>query len=176
MFMFPLNIQNDIIYFRDIKPKQLPQILDWYNNIDDFRFATGLDTPISMEILLRKYSEAAISSDEFFTGIYIRQELRMVGILKGRLHNRNKGTIWINSIAIDPDYQCRGYGSISIGLLLKYLKTHINAKSVFLSVIEENTRGIAFWLNQGFRKVKKIEDYIKLQERGQNVIIMRKDL
>ena len=46
--MLSLNIQGDSVYFRDIKLEHLPQILNWYNKIDDFKFATGIDQPMTI--------------------------------------------------------------------------------------------------------------------------------
>ena len=173
--MLSINTHNNTVFFRDIKTEHLPRILDWYNKIDDFKFATGIDAPISMGILMGKLAEVRISSEEFFVGIHLRQS-EMIGVLKGRVQNRIRSTAWINSIVIDPLYQKKGYGSSAIELLLWYLSTQKGTQTVLLSVIEENTAGVEFWSKNGFQKIRRIENHIILQDKGQNVIIMQKTL
>jgi RimJ/RimL family protein N-acetyltransferase len=174
--MFNLNIHNDYLFFRDIKVDQLSQILDWYNKVEDFKFATGIDTPITLDILMRKYAEVAICKDEFFVGIYIIEQPRMIGILKGRLKYKSKDTVWISSIVIEPASQNKGFGSMAIHLLLEHLKMKHHVKSVYLAVIEENIPGRSFWFKNNFLALRKIENHLKLQERHQNVIIMHKEI
>ncbi|GAE86889.1 hypothetical protein [Acetivibrio straminisolvens] len=44
--MYPLNIDGEELYLRDLKINDLPHLLKWYNNINDFAFATGVYQPI----------------------------------------------------------------------------------------------------------------------------------
>lgn len=172
--MFPLNINNDTVFFEDIKLEHLPLILKWYNKVDDFRFATGIDYPITLDTLKKKYAEVAICSNEFFVGIYTTKEKKMIGILKGRLEYENKNSVWISSIVIDPRHQKRGYGSSSINLLINYLKLINKVKSVYLAVIEENLQGRSFWEKHDFKELRRIENHLKLKDKPQNVIILQK--
>lgn len=174
--MLSLNIRNDIVYFRDIKPEHLPRILGWYNRIDDFKYATGIDTSISLEKLSRMYVETAVCSNDFFVGIHACKENVMIGILKGSLRHKNKDAVWISSIVIDTRVQKRGYGSAALDLLLSYLKENNKVKNVFLSVVEKNLQGRAFWSKHKFREVRRIESNLRLQDKEQNVIIMHKYL
>lgn len=174
--MLSLNIQNEIVYFKDIKLEHLPKILDWYNKVDDYKFATGIDKTITMDLLTKKYAEVAICSEEFFTGIFLKREEKMIGILKGRLDHGNKNVVWISSIVIDICYQNKGYGKAVIALLLSYFKKNNKIEDAFLSVIEENIQGREFWKSQNFKEVRKIENHIKLQDKNQNIIIMSKNL
>ena len=91
--MFSLNIQAETVYFKDIKLEHLPQILDWYNKIDDFKFATGIDQPMTIEMMTQKYAEVSICTNEFFVGIYCTNVDKMIGILKGRLEYENKNIV-----------------------------------------------------------------------------------
>lgn len=174
--MFSLEIENKILSFKDIKQVHLPLILNWYNMVDDFKFATGLDTPVTLEYITRKYAEAAICSNEFFSGIYLKSKCKMIGILKGRIHYENSDTIWISSIVIDKGFQNMGLGSESINLLLDYLKKNNDIKSSYLAVIEENVQGRRFWEKHGFQEIRKIDNHFKLQNKPQNVIIMGRQL
>lgn len=172
--MVNLNIQNDAVCFRDIKFKDLPKILGWYNKVDDFKFATGIDFPIELEVLKQKYSEVVISKNEFFVGIYDSGE--MIGILKGSIKHEKENIMWIRSIVIESSLQNRGYGSQSINLLLRHMKERNNITEVYLAVIEDNIQGKAFWRKHNFAELRKIQNHLKLQDKPQNVVIMYKKL
>lgn len=174
--MLSLNIQAQNINFKDIKFEHLPQILNWYNKIDDFKFATGIDHPMTLEMLIWKYSEMSNCTNEFFVGIYCPYEQKMIGILKGRLEFENNYSVWISSIVIDSLYQNKGYGSVAINVLLDHLKRFNNIRDAYLAVVEVNNHGICFWNKNNFCKVKKIQNHIKLQNKQQNIIIMHKIL
>ena len=124
--MFTLNIQNNIVYFRDIKLRDLSKVLVWYNKVDEFKFATGIDFPITIEILKQKYAEVTISVNEFFVGIYTCKDEEMIGILKGNLKHESDNKMWISSIVVDPLYQNKGLGTHAINLLISYLKERKN--------------------------------------------------
>lgn len=174
--MFSLNLKNGVLHFKDIKKENLPQILRWYNKVDEFRFATGVDEPISLEKLTQKYAEVSICSTEFFVGIYLNKENRMIGILKGSLKYIEKDAIWINSLVIDTGYQHYGYGSSAIDMLLSYLKENYEIRNVYLGVVEENIQGRSFWRKNSFLPLRVIESHIKMQNKWQNVIIMYRKL
>ena len=174
--MFTLNVQNDVVFLRDIKSDNLPYILKWYNKVDDFKFATGIDVPISLETLTRKYAEVAICSNEFFVGVYTRKDNKMVGILKGMLKYKNRDAMWISSIAVDINHQKMGYGRAAVELLLKHLSVGNGIRSAYLAVVEENTQGRAFWNKLNFRELRRIENHLKLQDKQRNVIIMYRQL
>ncbi len=172
--MYTLNIQNDVVYFKDIRVDHLPKILNWYNEVDDFKYATGIDSPFTLQMLNQKYAEVAISKNEFFVGIYAKENTKMIGLLKGRLKFRNKDAVWISSLVVDPMFQNHSFGTESINLLLEYLKINNKIKYAYLSVVEENTRGKNFWIKLDFKELKRIENYFRLHEKQQDVIIMYK--
>lgn len=173
--MLSLNLKNDHVFFHDIRLEHLPFVLKWYNKVDDFKYATGIDSPITLEILTRKYAEVAICSSEFFTGIYNTGQHRMIGILKGRLQADDKASVWISSIAIDPEFQGMGYGSASINLLLGHMRDR-NMRNAYLAVVEENRQGILFWNKNGFRPMRIMDNHLLLQDKPRNVVIMHKKL
>lgn len=174
--MLRLNIEDEFIHFVDIKQEQLPEILKWYNNVKEFKYATGIDKPIDMKDLIRKYEEVAICSSEFFVGIYRNDTKKMIGILKGRLKNSDHPVVWISSIAIDPGLQGQGYGGMALELLLKYFRQVNHIRTVYISVVEGNNIGMRFWIKKGFQMIRKIEKYMTLDEHKQNVFIMAKHI
>ncbi|MDP4091838.1 MAG: GNAT family N-acetyltransferase [Bacillota bacterium] len=174
--MFPLNIQNEVLRFRDIKRDDLPLILKWYNKIEEYKYATGIDSEISLQEMTRKYAEVAINSHEFFVGIYTAANDCMVGILKGSVGYKSSDAIWISSIVIDTNFQNIGYGSRAVNLLINHLNINHKYKSIYISVVEENVQGRAFWNKLDFKEMRVMENHLKLNDKPQNVIIMYKQL
>jgi RimJ/RimL family protein N-acetyltransferase len=174
--MFSLNIANERIWFKDIKPDDLPLILKWYNKVDYFMYATGVSQPITLEVITQKYAEVAICSSEFFVGIFEREGGNMVGILKGSLQYKHRDAVWISSIVIDTLYQKKGYGTAAIELLFDHLKSTGKVKNAYLAVIEDNIQGKNFWLKQNFRVLRRMESRFVLMDKKRSAVIMHRGL
>ncbi|HHV29075.1 GNAT family N-acetyltransferase [Acetivibrio mesophilus] len=174
--MYPLNIDGREIYLRDLKIDDLPHLLKWYNNINDFSFATGIYEPITLREMLSRYLISRASSKEFFAGIYIRASGEMIGVLKGQLKSDGNSSAWINSILIDPGFQRKGYGRKTVNLLIEHMKKCSKADSVYLSVAEENIKGMLFWKQQSFRTVKKIKRDYSSKNKCENIVIMCREI
>lgn len=174
--MLSLNIENERIFFNDITPEQLPAILTWYNQVEEFMFATGIDRPISLESLRNKYSEIVTSRNDFFVGIYDKKRGCMLGILKGRLKQRDRSALWISSMAIACEERRKGYGKAAIGLLTEQAGKNNGVKSIWLSVVEDNIIGRIFWKSLGFDEIKKVESPVRLHGSLFGVFIMRRNI
>ncbi len=171
--MFSISVRDNTIFLSDIRKDNLEYILPWYNKIEDFIYATGLDVPIAIEDLLKKYEKILKCNDEFFVGIYINQD-EMIGILQGKLHYQSRKAVWITTIVIARAFQRKGYGRNAIELLLSHLKHSEQIKSAYLAVIEENIKGRLFWTRLKFQSLKRIEKHIKLLDKHRSVFIMYK--
>lgn len=170
--MYSLNINSRVLYFRDLKISDLPHLLKWYNNVADFKFATGIDEPISFKEMTNKFFKSHASSMEFFVGIYKSSSMEMIGMLKGQLQHKSEDAGWISSIIIDPAFQGKGYGREAVNLLIKHLRENSTITSLYLSVAEQNIKGKIFWEKQSFREVKRINTGLGSKYKPQNIIIM----
>ena len=171
--MFSINIQGKEISLNDIRSEHLPLILGWYNKTDEFKYATGIYAPMKLEELRKRFKNINISNTEFFAGIYINNGT-IIGIIKGSIQYQNKNAVWISSIVIDNLYQNKGYGSIAVDLLIKHIKSKIQATIAYLVVVEDNEKGKQFWIRQKFRILKSMEKHLGIQKSRHSVIIMYK--
>lgn len=171
--MFSINIQNNIVSLKDIEEIQLESILNWYNMSEDFRFATGMESPVSLEILANKYKQTADSEYEFFLGIHSLYEGKLVGILTGKLTGN---ILWINIMAVGLEFQGKGYGSISLDLLLKQIIKGNDVREAYLAVVDKNVKGRGFWLRNGFSDIRQVDGKVIINGEKYNVIIMKKRL
>jgi ribosomal protein S18 acetylase RimI-like enzyme len=174
--MYSIETGNETLYFKDIKPDSLCDVLDWCNRTNDMKYAAGMDMPITMKCLSNKYKEVYVCGSEFFCGIYQKESGRLIGLIKGSLHNSNKDTVWIKSIVIEPSLRNRGYGKMTVSLLMEHLNKRAGTVNAFLSVLEENMAGRAFWRSLGFKYVRRINGFMKMNEELKNVFIMYADI
>ena len=171
--MFSVNTQNNIVALRDIRHEQLGSILNWYNMTEEFRFATGMEGPVCLEDLVYKYLQTAGSDWEFFLGIHSLFEDKLVGIVTGRIAG---SLLWINMMAVGREFQGKGYGSISVDLLLKHMTATISVRSAYLAVADKNVKGRSFWLRNGFNDTRQVCDKETMDGKKYNVILMQKRL
>ena len=171
--MFSINVQNNIVALKDIRQEQLGSILNWYNMTEDFRFATGMEGPVCLETLEYKFLQTASSDIEFFLGIHSLFEDKLVGIITGKIAG---SIVWINIMAVGREFQGKGYGSISVELLLKHMTTAKSVRDAYLAVADKNVKGRGFWLRNGFNDAKQVCDKVTLNRKKYNVIIMQKRL
>ena len=47
--MYSLNIKGTILYLRDLGVNDLEHVLKWFNDIDDFKYATGIFEPVTIK-------------------------------------------------------------------------------------------------------------------------------
>ena len=171
--MFSVNIQNNIVALKDIEHSHLESILNWYNMSEDFKFATGMEGPVCLEILENTYQQTTDCEYGFFLGIHSFYEGKLVGFVKGKLAGN---TLWINMMAVGLEFQGKGYGSISLDLLLKQMISGHNIRNAYLAVVEKNVKGRGFWQRNGFSDIRQVDDKVILNGKKYNVIIMKKRL
>lgn len=174
--MLILDIDDAVLEFNNVSGNDLPGLLNLYNNVDDYKFATGLDKPLTLKELYHKYAETLVCKDEFFIGIELKKDSDLIGIIKGGVNNKVKNALWINSVIIDKKHQNKGYGKRAISKLIDYFKYNYRIDKTFISVVEENKNAKEFWSKLGFVELRKMDNHIMLDNIKQDVVIMGKEL
>lgn len=180
--MLTLNIQSENLVYRDIAKENLEDVLKLYNQNERNIYATGIDRQMSLKDINEKYLEVLVNSHEFFTGIFLRQgnsdkeELKLVGVVKGRIDYENSEEAWISSIIIDNCYLRKGIGTKTVNTLTSILNQTYDVKRVFIGIIDGNEVGRAFWQSLGFNYYRTIDQYIKLNNHAEDFIIMKKEI
>lgn len=178
--MLTINLKNNELSFRDITKENLEEVLKLYNQNEINIYATGIDRPMSISDIKQKYLEVLVNSHEFFVGIFFKLEgcetERMIGVIKGRIEYDNNEEAWISSILIDNSCQRNGMGTKTVESIMSMLKNTYDIKSILIGILSSNTIGLQFWEKLGFSYVRTIDQYIKLNKRTEDFIIMKKDL
>ena len=178
--MLTINLNSDNLLFRDITKDHLNEVLKLYNQNEINMYATGIDRPMSFQDINQKYLEVLVNSHEFFAGIFIGGEMtpmnKMVGVIKGRIDYDNSEEAWISSILIDSSFQKSGLGTKSVSAILKLLRDNYDIKTAMIGILSGNTIGKEFWQKIGFHYIRTIQQYIRLNNKNEDFIIMKKDL
>jgi RimJ/RimL family protein N-acetyltransferase len=178
--MLTINLSVDDLIIRDITKNNLPEVLRLFNQNEINIYATGIDRPMSYEDISQKYLEVLVNSHEFFAGIFICSQNcvkeQMVGVIKGRIDYDNNEEAWISSILIDNSYQKRGIGTKSVSSIISMFKDTYDIKTVMIGILSSNIIAKKFWRKIGFSYIRTIDQYIKLNNKNEDFIIMKKDL
>lgn len=154
--MYSLDIAGKNVVLKNIEKESIPCITELINSIPDSVYATGIELPVTFDILNQKYVEAVLGKDEIFLGIYLAREKRLVGLLKAGIREEDGNVLWINSIVVFPPYRRNGIGSAAVELLIDTVSKKRNIHKVCLTVLVENTAGRAFWSRNGFNETRRI--------------------
>ena len=173
--MINLEYKDEKIAFVNIRKNDLPMVLKWYNNVDEYMFATGIDKPLTLNELKKRYLETAISHYDFFAWL-VNDNNDKIGVIKGSIKQKEKDSIWINSLLVDLKYRKNGYGRCAVDALVKYIKQHLVMNKVYVSVVEDNLNGIIFWNKIGFLKLRQMDKHIILAGIPRDIIIMYKEI
>jgi RimJ/RimL family protein N-acetyltransferase len=178
--MLEINIEMDNLSFKDVTKESLEEVLKLYNQNEINIYATGIDRPMSIQDINQKYLEVLVNSHEFFASIFFREsqnsKKRMIGVIKGRIDYDNNEEAWISSILIDSSFQKGGIGTKVVSTIMRMLKDTYDIKAVMIGTLSGNGIGIGFWSKMGFNYIRTIEQYIKLNNKTEDFIIMKKDL
>lgn len=72
-------------------------------------------------------------------------------------YNTNDGSIWLDRLMIDQNFQGQGYGKAALDYLLKYLKQNFSITKIYLSVHETNKQAIQLYQSFGFVNTLNID-------------------
>ena len=178
--MLTINLKIDNLSFKDITKENLNEVLSLYNQNEINIYATGIDRPMYYQDINQKYLEVLVNSHEFFAGIFVNNPdstiNKMIGVLKGRIDYDNSEEAWISSILIDSSFQNSGFGTRAVSSIIKMLKDTYDIKVVLIGILSGNRIGREFWHKMGFSYIRTIEQYIKINNKNEDFIIMKKDL
>lgn len=164
---------NDEISIKCIEMRQLAGLRKWYNDTDEYRYATGFDDPVTIVDLGRSYFNVLKSPDEALLGIYKQGGCTLIGVLKCRF---TKDAVWISLFLIDKSCQDRGYGSGAVSLFLNYSRQNRGIREAYLSVAAQNPKGKRFWEKNGFIEIIEGMGNTAAISVGNKAIIMKKVL
>lgn len=174
--MLSINLDVEDFLFKDISKEELDLVLNLYNESYDSMFATGKDKDLSFDDIKEKYLEVLINSHEYFSGIHLKNKKEMIGVIKGRIDYDDDEKFWISSFLIGKKYRNEGFGKKCIDAIITYMRETYDVKTAIVGVISTNTSGVSFWKNIGFNYSRTINQFINLNNKLVDFIIMKKNI
>ncbi|HHV59870.1 MAG TPA: N-acetyltransferase [Clostridiaceae bacterium] len=169
-----ISLENEAIRIFSLKESHLSILLRLYNKFEEFKFATGFVEKVDFKDICRIYAEAVNDKHSFFAGICPKDGSRIIGLIKGAVRGAVKKVLWINTLLVDTDFQNKGYGTMSLNLILEYFYNAFGIQDIFVSVIKSNAKGLNFWVNKGFKEIKGLRIIKNFDNLCHNVLIMHK--
>lgn len=173
--MLSLSIEDEDIHIKDIDKSQISKMIKWFDgsNIGKYKYAMGIDEPVTVDDLYEKYLEVLINAHEFFLGINMNDEL--IGFIKGRADYKNDGEVWIMSLLVDASYQNRGIGTRVLNAVMKEFKEKFGIREFYSCVINDNVGGKKFWQKNKFCECRATKDYFTMDNKNYDLIIMERN-
>jgi GNAT superfamily N-acetyltransferase len=141
--------------------KQLQYFLE--RSADYFVLVTGLPiNPINTQSILEDVPEGKSIEDKVLVGIYSSQD-NLIGVLDAIRDHPARGDWWLGLLLIDPLIRGKGLGNVIYAAFEKWV-AGLDAKDVYLGVVETNHRAFLFWQRIGF----------EIGNLDQEVIVMRR--
>ena len=170
--MLSLFIKDRDLVIKDVEKTQLTKITEWFagDDINLYKYAMGIDKPITYDDLYEKYLEALINAHEYFLGISLDGNL--IGFLKGRVDYKNADEIWIMAMLIDTPYRNIGIGERVLKLIMKEFKDKYGINNFYACLVKENIRGKVFWQKNGFYEYRLSKGYFTINNKSYDLVIM----
>lgn len=163
-------IIKDDIKIQEFKQDDFDNVLDIYKQSEDF-LELGPEPYASKEMVLNDIDYSQKCGGCYCTIFY---DANIVGIIDyiSTINEKRPNDSYINLIMIKKDYRSRGLGQKVLETLEEYFIKENRISSIFISVQENNPKGIAFWIRQGYEIISGPE----LQEDTTVVLHMKKAL
>ena len=148
-----MNIENRNLNIRDAVPSDAAILCAWWNDgkvMAHAGFPKGLSTSIS------EVTKQILKSSDQFRLLIIEADGKPIGEMNYRLNDSETAEIGIK--ICDFGFQGKGYGTILIQMLVKYLFEQINIGRIILDTNIQNVRAQHVYEKCGFKKIRVNRD------------------
>lgn len=170
--MLSINILDEKLVIKSIDKNSIRDVYNIYNNVNDFKYATGLNKRIDYPQFSKQLAQFILKDNSFFLTLNT-YENQLIGFIKGSIIKNNK-VCWVNSLVIDTSFQRRGFGKRAIMSLHQFFKYNMHIEKLYLSVATSNIAGLSFWTKCGFVKCDEI--YKNTLNINNQVLILWKNI
>ena len=132
----------------------------------------GRDEEFTFEDIKQRYLETLISSLEFFCGIYYNS--RIIGIIKGRIENKLKKELFIQSFILLSDFRMQGIGSRTLREFERYFYDSFYIDRYCALVMNKNSNGQKFWSRNNYHLARITQSTNEIADEG--IMILEKSL
>jgi len=155
-FAEPLPAIGDEYTLRYLTEDEGAAIQQLCERCDDyFDLITGLP-PGSAEAqsLFVALPEGSGYEDKALLGVITTPGDRLIGVIDIVRDAPEPGEWWLGALLLDPAHRNHGLGTRLVQAIEVWMAA-LGAKNVRISVLEQNTRGLAFWQQNGYAEVMR---------------------
>jgi len=166
-----MNI-NDGFYltFKELSDDDMALLEKWYGMTDCFGYATGFRDFSDIRQRLKSAEPGRLA---FM--INCPDKKSPAGFVFGQVKmNNSEAVLWVYILIIEPSFQNKGLGTLTINNLLNYAKTKYGIRACLVSVSCRNRKGLSFWEKAGFSRSPSLEQH--LQQYGTNEVAILKKI
>ena len=129
---------------------------------DNWRLVANLSVHNSQETFIEPNSisllEAAFDQQLNWLPLAIYDDEQVIGFTMLGAFNQADQSIWLDRFMIDQHFQGQGYGKKAFSLILNFIKSNWEVKTVILSAHEENKEIFAFYESFGFINTHQFDE------------------
>lgn len=128
----------------------------------------------SIDDLYERFLEYYLTEGEFFLKIEnIKGDF--LGFFKGRVEFKDYNVVWINCFVIKEEYRGRGLEDKILGVILKFLRSTYDVKTIYTGVTKEEKRNLALFKENGFYILRVSKEFYEINNKKKDMIILAKD-
>jgi GNAT superfamily N-acetyltransferase len=142
---------------------------------DYFDLITGLPPgPAEAQSLFVALPEGSSYDDKALLGVFTAPGERLIGVVDIVRDALAPGEWWLGALLLDPAHRNRGLGA-RLAQALEWWMEALGAMNVRVSVLEQNTRALAFWQRLGYTEFTREPPHL-LGAKESAAIILRRPL
>lgn len=147
-------------------------MLPWINNPKINKFLSRGATPMTLPIEDAFIADAYTRPDQIVLGIWHKKDQKLIGNTGLSGIDQLNQTASFGVVIGEEDYWSNGYGTEVLDLMLAYAFTRRNLRTVKLSVLGSNPRGMRCYEKCGFTKVGEYTKHVFKEGQWQDEILM----
>ena len=153
------RIVSDRIYLTPLLKKDLKIVKKWFEDNEMVSHAFGVLTEGSvLEKIAREYLKDIFKASDEILGIWLQDEMKLIGFVNYCLYSRLNNTSRIGIIIGEEAYRSLGYGTEAMLMTLYYLFEKKGLKQINLDTANFNVRAQNCFKSCGFKIIGEITE------------------
>jgi len=148
------------MFLREIIEKDIESINSWRGNRESVASLGTSFNYVNLDVDKNWYQAYLDSRDNNIRLAICIDESNLIGVVYltniNWIHRRAEFSIWIGN----KSHQGKGYGKLAAKLILQHAFNDLNLHSLFLTVLQSNSRAIELYKKIGFIESGRLPEYL----------------
>jgi len=148
------------MFLREIIEKDIESINSWRGNRESVASLGTSFNYVNLDVDKNWYQAYLDSRDNNIRLAICIDESNLIGVVYltniNWIHRRAEFSIWIGN----KSHQGKGYGKLAAKLILQHAFNDLNLHSLFLTVLQSNSRSIELYKKIGFIESGRLPEYL----------------